>query len=153
MGLVAGEAPFFTFDRPMLRLHARARVFVTLEAEIVSGLREQHRLFRGVWIVTRQAVSVLEGAMLNGGAAGQIIRIMTFETKLAAFRDCFEGIVSIRIVMARLAFSADDGIVGARLHKPGLFRCVGVVAARTRLAFDRISAVRLAKGRIVGFVT
>jgi hypothetical protein len=151
--LVAGEAAVFTFDGLMFRLHARARILVTLEAEIVSRPHEQRGLFRRMWIVTGQAVSILEGLMLHKGAARQILRIMTFGAKLPAFRDCFEGIFIIRIVMARLAFGADHRIVGARLQKLGLLRRVGVVAAPARLAFHGIAAVRLREGGIVAFVT
>ena len=117
MGGVAGEAPVFTVDGLVFRLETGCLILVALETQLVSRLREQCRLFGGVWIVAREAVALFEGSMLKWGTICQIVRIMALEAEFAPLCQWLEGSVCIWAVMACFALGPGHGIMEARLQE------------------------------------
>ena len=152
MRTMAGEATVFTLEGLMLVRHPRARIFMAREAELVAGLQEQSRILGGVWVVTVEARTVFEWFVLNRAALGQIFRIVAVAAKLSVFRRCFEGVVVRWSVVARLAFGADDRVMGAFSEKFRLRRGMGIMADGAGFFFDGVFAVRFFEESVAAVV-
>ena len=99
-----------------------------------------------------EARALLERLVLKVIPFAQVIGIVTAEAEFCVCLRRFEGVDVRRGVVACLALGPDHRVMSTRLQKFRLLRAMGIVADRTGLLLDGISAVRIPKVAIVALV-
>jgi len=140
---VAGETALLARDRRMSDNERFPFVRMTTDAELISALCQEPRIFRRVRIVALNAHSLFERHMLVRPACFEIFTHMTLRAEVAdgAVRQR-KGFFRVRGSMTHVTTRRHDRVVRARLQEFRLIRGVRVVAHHAGLRLNGIVAMR-----------